>query len=90
MGKRCNAPSAAAQTPQGEAAASVVARGVAPTAKAARIGARRAQRIAPAGESNSVVGKDGTLRRHLRFDQISTCPGEIGLTKNRLNCRAPD
>jgi two-component system chemotaxis sensor kinase CheA len=39
------------------------------------------------GEAKAAVGKDGTLRVDtVRFDQILNLSGEIGLTKNRLNC----
>lgn len=45
----------------------------------------------PPIESKSGVGKDGTLRVDTqRFDQILNLSGEIGLTKNRLNCLRTD
>ena len=45
----------------------------------------------PALESRANVGKDGTLRVDTqRFDQILNLSGEIGLTKNRLNCLRTD
>ncbi len=45
----------------------------------------------PAVESKANVGKDGTLRVDTqRFDQILNLSGEIGLTKNRLNCLRTD
>ena len=43
----------------------------------------------PPGGGN--VGKDGTMRVDTtRFDQILNLSGEIGLTKNRLNCLRTD
>jgi len=45
----------------------------------------------PAGEPKAAGGKDGTLRVDTqRFDQILNLSGEIGLTKNRLNCLRTD
>ncbi len=45
----------------------------------------------PAVEPKANVGKDGTLRVDTqRFDQILNLSGEIGLTKNRLNCLRTD
>jgi two-component system chemotaxis sensor kinase CheA len=52
----------------------------------------RAPRPAPGGPpSGGNVGKDGTMRVDTtRFDQILNLSGEIGLTKNRLNCLRTD
>jgi two-component system chemotaxis sensor kinase CheA len=51
--------------------------------------ARGARPAAPAAASGSA--KDGTLRVDTtRFDQILNLSGEIGLTKNRLNCLRTD
>jgi two-component system chemotaxis sensor kinase CheA len=45
----------------------------------------------PAAEPKAAGGKDGTLRVDTqRFDQILNLSGEIGLTKNRLNCLRTD
>jgi two-component system chemotaxis sensor kinase CheA len=43
--------------------------------------------VKAATEAKAATGKDGTLRVDThRFDQILNLSGEIGLTKNRLNC----
>ena len=43
------------------------------------------------GDVKAAVGKDSTLRVDtVRFDQILNLSGEIGLTKNRLNCLRSD
>lgn len=45
----------------------------------------------PAGDARATVTKDGTLRvETARFDEILNLSGEIGLTKNRLNCLRAD
>jgi len=69
--------------PVGPAAAPLVAPKVAP-APVARV-ARPDPAAVPAG--SGTVSKDGTMRVDTtRFDQILNLSGEIGLTKNRLNC----
>ena len=52
----------------------------------------RAQRTPPAGGAQAnALSKDGTMRVDTtRFDQILNLSGEIGLTKNRLNCLRTD
>jgi two-component system chemotaxis sensor kinase CheA len=52
------------------------------------VGIPRAARPAAAGgDARGSGGKDGTIRVDTtRFDQILNLSGEIGLTKNRLNC----
>ena len=63
-----------------------------PEAAAPAAPAARAPRPAPAGGAQGGnVGKDGTMRVDtVRFDQILNLSGEIGLTKNRLNCLRTD
>ncbi|HEY4371371.1 MAG TPA: chemotaxis protein CheA [Burkholderiales bacterium] len=51
----------------------------------------RTSRPAAAGAASATVTKDGTMRVDTtRFDQILNLSGEIGLTKNRLNCLRTD
>jgi two-component system chemotaxis sensor kinase CheA len=84
----------------GAPAAAVVAKATAPkaapaTEKAFELPLGATQRITldpvkvpkPVADVKGTVTKDGTLRVDtVRFDQILNLSGEIGLTKNRLNC----
>ncbi|MDB5807044.1 MAG: chemotaxis protein CheA [Betaproteobacteria bacterium] len=67
---------------------------VAPTAVPSREEAApvaRAPRPVSGGAAGGNVTKDGTMRVDTaRFDQILNLSGEIGMTKNRLNCLRTD
>ncbi|MFN0318564.1 MAG: chemotaxis protein CheA [Burkholderiales bacterium] len=92
-GAAANSTTAEAITPPLSAAhepdAAVVALASATQRMTALTGESRAGK--PGGDAKASVGKDGTLRVDtVRFDQILNLSGEIGLTKNRLNCLRSD
>ncbi len=81
----------AAQTQRLPVADTTFALSPAATQRLAVPGTESGRPAKPAGDARPTVTKDGTLRVDTaRFDEILNLSGEIGLTKNRLNCLRGD